>query len=176
MTDLNKDLCTELLALDEKRTPGDWGIDFAGNVCAHNKKYQVALIVSTDQDGDFIASAPQLAAQIKAALAKIEESAVEHAAMLSEYQREIEKCHELAQRLDVANPEHAGAFTGTPSERIARQSRAALARLNEAERLIKTYGLNEDGCRCSFSQRTVGDGCEVCNPMLALDCAEYAHQ
>jgi hypothetical protein len=34
---------------------------------------------------------------------------------------EIEKCFDLAQRLDALNPELAGAFTGSPSQRIERQ-------------------------------------------------------
>jgi hypothetical protein len=38
-----------------------------------------------------------------------------------EYQQEIEKCWELAQKLDYLNPELVGAFTGSPSERIERQ-------------------------------------------------------
>ncbi len=34
---------------------------------------------------------------------------------------EIERCFDLAQRLDALNPELAGAFTGFPSQRIKRQ-------------------------------------------------------
>jgi hypothetical protein len=34
---------------------------------------------------------------------------------------ELEKCFDLAQRLDALNPELAGAFTGSPSQRIKRQ-------------------------------------------------------
>jgi hypothetical protein len=41
--------------------------------------------------------------------------------LLKEYQQEIEKCWELAQKLDYLNPELVGAFTGSPSERIERQ-------------------------------------------------------
>jgi hypothetical protein len=41
--------------------------------------------------------------------------------ILKAYQEEIEKCWELAQKLDYLNPELTGAFTGTPSERIERQ-------------------------------------------------------
>jgi hypothetical protein len=41
--------------------------------------------------------------------------------LLKEYQQEIEKCWELAQKLDILNPELVGAFTGSPSERIERQ-------------------------------------------------------
>jgi hypothetical protein len=41
--------------------------------------------------------------------------------LIKDYQEEIEKCFQLAQRLDALNPELAGAFTGTPSERIERQ-------------------------------------------------------
>jgi hypothetical protein len=41
--------------------------------------------------------------------------------LLKEYQQEIEKCWELAQKLDALNPELVGAFTGSPSQRIERQ-------------------------------------------------------
>jgi hypothetical protein len=41
--------------------------------------------------------------------------------LLDCFQQEIEKCFQIAQRLDVLNPELARAFTGTPSERIERQ-------------------------------------------------------
>ena len=41
--------------------------------------------------------------------------------MLDEYQQESAACFALAQRLDVDNPALAGAFAGTPSERIKRQ-------------------------------------------------------
>ena len=41
--------------------------------------------------------------------------------LLNSYQQEIEKCFNIAQRLDALNPELARAFTGTPSERIERQ-------------------------------------------------------
>ena len=41
--------------------------------------------------------------------------------LLKDYQKEVEKCWELAQKLDTLNPELVGAFTGTPSERIERQ-------------------------------------------------------
>ena len=37
------------------------------------------------------------------------------------YQRELEKCFILAQKLDKLNPNIPGAFTGSPSERIERQ-------------------------------------------------------
>jgi hypothetical protein len=40
---------------------------------------------------------------------------------IKELQEEIEKCWELAQQLDALNPDLAGAFTGSPSERIERQ-------------------------------------------------------
>ena len=41
--------------------------------------------------------------------------------LIKDYQEEIEKCFQLAQRLDALNPDLAGSFTGTPSERIERQ-------------------------------------------------------
>ena len=41
--------------------------------------------------------------------------------LLNSFQEEIEKCFNIAQKLDALNPELAGAFTGTPSERIERQ-------------------------------------------------------
>lgn len=41
--------------------------------------------------------------------------------LLKDYQEELEKCFDLAQRLDALNPELVGAFTGTPSQRIERQ-------------------------------------------------------
>lgn len=39
----------------------------------------------------------------------------------NEYQKEVEACFDIAQRLDSLNPTLAGTFTGTPSERIKRQ-------------------------------------------------------
>jgi hypothetical protein len=41
--------------------------------------------------------------------------------LLTSYKEEVEKCWEIAQKLDALNPELARAFTGTPSERIERQ-------------------------------------------------------
>ena len=41
--------------------------------------------------------------------------------LLNSFQEEVEKCFNIAQRLDALNPELARAFTGTPSERIERQ-------------------------------------------------------
>lgn len=41
--------------------------------------------------------------------------------LLNHYQDEVDKCWNIAQKLDALNPELAGAFTGTPSERIERQ-------------------------------------------------------
>ena len=41
--------------------------------------------------------------------------------LLNSYQKEVEKCFQIAQTLDALNPELAGAFTGSPSERIERQ-------------------------------------------------------
>jgi hypothetical protein len=40
------------------------------------------------------------------------------------YKAEVEKCFDVAQRMDAWNPELSGAWTGTPSERIARQFKA----------------------------------------------------
>lgn len=44
--------------------------------------------------------------------------------IMGDLQREVEKCFDLAQRMDAFNPELVGSFTGTPSERIERQIRA----------------------------------------------------
>ena len=41
--------------------------------------------------------------------------------LLNSFQEEVEKCFVIAQKLDALNPELPRAFTGTPSERIARQ-------------------------------------------------------
>jgi len=41
--------------------------------------------------------------------------------LLNHYQQEVEKCWNIAQKLDTLNPELVGAFTGTPSLRIERQ-------------------------------------------------------
>jgi hypothetical protein len=49
------------------------------------------------------------------------EEMTEQEELLKEYQQEIEKCWELAQKLDSLNPDLVGAFTGSPSERIERQ-------------------------------------------------------
>lgn len=40
--------------------------------------------------------------------------------LLNDYREEVEKCFEIAQKLDALNPELPCAFTGTPSERIKR--------------------------------------------------------
>lgn len=40
---------------------------------------------------------------------------------IKELQEELAECCNLATRIDALNPELAGAFTGTPSERIKRQ-------------------------------------------------------
>ncbi len=49
------------------------------------------------------------------------EEMTEQEELLKEYQQEIVKCWELAQKLDSLNPDLVGAFTGSPSERIERQ-------------------------------------------------------
>ena len=41
--------------------------------------------------------------------------------LLNSFQEEVEKCFNIAKKLDALNPEFTGAFTGTPSERIERQ-------------------------------------------------------
>ena len=41
--------------------------------------------------------------------------------LLNSFQQEVEKCFNIAQKLDALNPELVGAFRGTPSERIERQ-------------------------------------------------------
>ena len=41
--------------------------------------------------------------------------------LLNHYQQEVEKCWNIAQKLDTLNPELVGAFTGSPSLRIERQ-------------------------------------------------------
>lgn len=56
----------------------------------------------------------QIAANVVAEIAEMRR-------MLEEYQRECAACFALAQRLDADNPDLAGAFSGTPSERIKRQ-------------------------------------------------------
>ena len=38
-----------------------------------------------------------------------------------ELKQELQKCFDIAQILDMKNPELPAAFTGTPSERIRRQ-------------------------------------------------------
>jgi Asp-tRNA(Asn)/Glu-tRNA(Gln) amidotransferase C subunit len=48
-------------------------------------------------------------------------SMTEQEELLKKYQEELEKCFDLAQQLDALNPDLAGTFTGTPSERIERQ-------------------------------------------------------
>jgi hypothetical protein len=41
--------------------------------------------------------------------------------ILACFQQEVNKCFQIAQRLDALNPELEGAFTGSPSLRIERQ-------------------------------------------------------
>lgn len=41
--------------------------------------------------------------------------------LLNSFQEEVKKSCDIATKLDALNPELAGAFTGTPSERIERQ-------------------------------------------------------
>jgi hypothetical protein len=38
--------------------------------------------------------------------------------LLKKYQEEVERCYNLAQRLDTLYPEFAGTRTGTPSDRM----------------------------------------------------------
>ena len=64
---------------------------------------------------DFLTAVQKLSADQKLP------SMTEQEELLKNYQEEIEKCFQLAQRLDALNPDLAGAFTGTPSERIERQ-------------------------------------------------------
>lgn len=40
--------------------------------------------------------------------------------LLNDYREEVEKCFEIAQKLDALHPELPCTFTGTPSERIKR--------------------------------------------------------
>lgn len=49
------------------------------------------------------------------------ELANEHTALFEEFRAEVQRCFDLAQRMDSLEPGIPGAFTGTPSERIARQ-------------------------------------------------------
>lgn len=48
----------------------------------------------------------------------------EEKALFDAYKSETEKIYEIANMLDIANPELPGAFTGDPSERISRQLKA----------------------------------------------------
>ena len=38
------------------------------------------------------------------------------------------------------------------------------------------FGKREGECKCTFSQRMVGDGCDVCNPELAEQFRREAEQ
>jgi len=49
------------------------------------------------------------------------EAAAERFELFESYRKEVEACFDIAQRLDAQNQTLPGAFTGVPSERIARQ-------------------------------------------------------
>ena len=49
------------------------------------------------------------------------EMVLEHDEITDALRKEVEACFDIAQRMDVLAPTVSGAFTGTPSERIARQ-------------------------------------------------------
>lgn len=57
----------------------------------------------------------------QAAWAAREEDIAELRSLLGDFQAEMEKCWDIAQRLDSQDPEKAGAFMGNPSDRIKRQ-------------------------------------------------------
>lgn len=57
--------------------------------------------------------------------------------LLKVYQKEIEKCWEIAPKLDALNPDLPGSFTGTPSERIERHLTAMQQELNRLQRYIE---------------------------------------
>ena len=64
------------------------------------------------------------------------DAASEKFEMFESYRKEVQACFDIAQRLDAQNPTLTGAFTGVPSERIARQLEAYRV---DAERLAYVY-------------------------------------
>lgn len=55
------------------------------------------------------------------AAAELALNADEKIKLMDDYRLEVERCFDIAQRLDAMNSGLPGAFTGTPSERIRRQ-------------------------------------------------------
>ena len=54
--------------------------------------------------------------------------------LLKDYKQEVEKCYQIANKLDNLNPELIGSFTGTPSERIENQLLAIQQELSRLHR------------------------------------------
>ena len=85
----------------------------AGQQAQRIKELEAQL---ANQDVEWDASHKKAAGMVDNLRARV----AELEGMNQDYKAEVEKCFDLAQRLDALDPEAPGTFAGTPSERLIR--------------------------------------------------------